>query len=129
MTTSVLSVARLFNRLIDTRDALWDDKVRTWARAVPGAHPIERAEAGQHCAIAGVVESMRIDPLGGTIEAVVSDGTGRMRVKWPIPHPTSTRRGSPGRAFFLTGLSVATPEGGLTLEDASWWEIEGPEEA
>jgi hypothetical protein len=129
VTTSVLPFAQLFNRLLDTREALWVDKVRTWARAVPGAHPIAHAEAGRRVDFAGVVESIRIDPIGGTIQAVVTDGTGRMTVEWPITRPTSAHRALAGHAFFLTGLAVATPEGGLMLQDASWREIRGPEEA
>jgi hypothetical protein len=128
VTTSVLSVARLFNRLIDTRDALWDDKVRTWARAVPDAHPIVLAEPGRRCYIAGVVERMRIDPVGKTIQAVVMDGTGRMAVKGAIRRPLSAHFVVPGRAVFLSGLAVVTADGGLMLQDPLWREIRGPEE-
>jgi hypothetical protein len=127
--TSVLPFTQLFNRLIDTREALWVDKIRTWAGAVPGAHPIAQAEAGRRGDFAGVVESVRIDPIRGTIQAVVTDGTGRMTVEWPITRPTSAHRGLPGHAYFLTGLAVATPDGGLMLQDAFWREIPGPEKA
>jgi hypothetical protein len=128
VTASVLPFAQLFNRLLDTREAVWVDKVRTWARAVPGAHPIAHAEAGRRVDFAGVVESIRIDPIGGTIQAVVTDGTGRMRVEWSIARLTSAGRTLPGHAFFLTGLAVATPEGDLMLQDPFWREIRGPEQ-
>ena len=129
MTTSVLPFAHLFNRLIDAREALWVDKIRAWAGTVPGAHPIAYAEAGRRGDFAGVVESIRIDPVGGTIQAVVTDGTGRMTVEWPITRPTSAHHALPGHALFLTGLAVATPEGELMLQDAFCREIRGPEEA
>jgi hypothetical protein len=86
------------------------------------------AEAGRRGEFAGVVESMRIDPLVGTIQAVVTDGTDRVSVKWPITRHASAHPALPGQAVFLTGLAVATPEGGLMLEDAFWREIPGPEE-
>jgi hypothetical protein len=114
--------------LFDTREAVWVDKVRTWACAVPGAHPIAHAEAGRRVDFAGVVESIRIDPIGGTIQAVVTDGTGRMRVEWSIARLTSAGRTLPGHALFLTGLAVATPEGDLMLRDPFWREIRGPEQ-
>jgi hypothetical protein len=129
VTTSVLPFTRLFNRLLDTREEAWVDKVRAWARTVPGANPIAQAEAGRHGDFAGVVESIRIDPIDETIQAVVTDGTGHMRVQWPITRSTSAHRTLPGHAFFLTGLAVATPEGDLMLHDLSWTEIPGPQEA
>lgn len=75
---------RLFKRLSQDEEQLRSDAIRSWAAAVEGVIPIDRAEPRSVARIAGVVENVRVRPREGVpaFEAVVSDGTGTVTAVW-----------------------------------------------
>lgn len=74
----------LVEKLARSPQEIRDEHLREWAGSIPGVVPIVDAECRCRCRIAGVIQNVRIDPREGTgsIEATVTDGTGRMVVKW-----------------------------------------------
>lgn len=60
------------------------EHLREWARSIPDTVRIADAECRCRCKLAGVIQNVRIDPRegSGSIEATITDGTGRMVVKW-----------------------------------------------
>ena len=74
----------LVDKLARSPQEIRDEHLREWAGSIPDAIPIAQAELRCRCKIAGVIQNVRIDPREGTgsIEATVTDGTGRMVVKW-----------------------------------------------
>ena len=74
----------LVEKLARSPQEIRDEHLREWAASIPGAIPIAQAERRCRCKIAGVIQNVRIDPRegSGSIEATVTDGSGRMVVKW-----------------------------------------------
>ena len=68
------------------------------------------------CRVAGVVERLCLDPVEGHMDAVVSDGTGRLVARWAIQRPTPQLVVSPGRFVSLEGVPRPTDDGFLMLE-------------
>jgi hypothetical protein len=115
-------------RLIDTPEDVRLEQLRDWARAVPGTTPIAKAHPGWRCDIAGVVRRLRIDPVAGTIRAVVTDGTGEMTALWRITEQSASFA-LPGKGVFASGLPAIHRDGGLVLEEPFCMRIPGPDEA
>ena len=77
-------LGELVDKLARPAQDIRAEHLRDWARSIPGTIPIADAETRCRCKIAGVIQTIRIDPRegSGSIEATVNDGTGRMVVKW-----------------------------------------------
>lgn len=81
---SVAFLRELVERLSRPPQEIRAEHLREWAASVPGSVRITEAEPRSRCRIAGVIQNVRIDPREGrgSIEATVTDGTGRMVVRW-----------------------------------------------
>lgn len=127
--TDLSSRTQRWSSPTDTLGDLGGEKLRAWARALPDVQAIAHVEPGRRCTVAGVVQRTRIDPVSRTIESLVTDGTGRIRVSLSLARPISEDAPLPGRAVLLSGLAVATRDGGLVIEDPCRKRIAGPTEA
>jgi len=67
----------------------------------PTVIPIGEAIAGSFATVAGVIESVRIDPRDDRLLAFVRDGTGELRVTWS--GAAWRRPVLPGRGIILRG--------------------------
>ena len=78
------SLNDLVEKLARSPQEIRDEHLKEWAGSIPGAVRIADAECRCRCKIAGVIQNVRIDPRegSGSIEATVTDGSGRMVVKW-----------------------------------------------
>jgi RecG-like helicase len=60
------------------------EEIAAWASNVPGAVPIRAAQPRSRVRLAGVVRRITVRPLEGheSLEALLYDGTGEVRVVW-----------------------------------------------
>src|SRR5687768_13251801 len=74
----VAFLGELVDKLARPAQDIRAEHLREWARSIPGTVPIADAECRCRCKIAGVIQTIRIDPRegSGSIEATVNDGTG-----------------------------------------------------
>ncbi|MGH2739226.1 MAG: DNA-binding protein [Actinomycetota bacterium] len=75
---------RLASRLAQTDEERLADEVREWAESVSDTTRIGECEMRTPVRIAGVVRRMTIRPAegAGSLEAVISDGTGEIVAAW-----------------------------------------------
>lgn len=75
---------RMFRRLAVDEAERRSATIRDWAASVPGATAIGSVEPRTVARVAGVVEGIRVRPREGVpaIEAVVTDGSGRVTAVW-----------------------------------------------
>lgn len=71
----------------------------------------------ESCRVAGVVRKLRIDPKGGSIDAVITDGTGEASARWQIRRPTPQLAVAPGRGVVLEGLTTLVPDGSVGFDE------------
>ncbi len=115
-------------RLLDGPEGVRLDNLREWSHAVPGGIPIADVKPGQPCAVAGVVRTIRIDPVSDTITAVLTDGGAEITVLWRISGPDEYCP-PPGSAMFASGVATLDRDGTLKLEAPVRQRIPGPDEA
>ena len=77
-------------------------------------------EPYEHCRVAGVVDRLRIDPLSGSVEIVISDGTGVTSARWHIRRPTPQLALVPGRGVVLDGSSTLALDGSVRFEEPTF---------
>lgn len=77
-------LSRFFKRFSQDEADVRAGAIREWARAVPGAVPIDGVAPRTVVLIAGVVEAIRVRPREGVqaVEAVVTDGSGTVTAVW-----------------------------------------------
>lgn len=75
---------RLFKRLSQDASEQRAESIRTWAGTQSGVTLIEATQPRSIARVAGVVEGLRLRPREGApaIEAVLTDGTGKVTVVW-----------------------------------------------
>jgi RecG-like helicase len=78
------ALRRWLVRLTETDEARLDTEIRDWADAVSGSVRIDGAPLREPVKIAGVIRRMTVFPMADneSLEAVVSDGTGEVIVRF-----------------------------------------------
>lgn len=78
------ALRRFFDRLTETDEARLAAEVREWADSVQGSVRIADAQRRHPVRIAGVIRRLTVFPMQEmeSLEAVVSDGTGEIVVKF-----------------------------------------------
>jgi RecG-like helicase len=71
-------------RLTESDEQRLAEEIQRWADTVPGTARITDTEVRNRAKIAGVVKRITVRPMEGSesLEALVSDGTGDIRVVW-----------------------------------------------
>lgn len=79
---------QMLERLRQTDEARLADEVRTWADTVPGTQRIGDCPLRERVRIAGTVRRLTVRPTEGfeSLEALVTDGTGEVVVRWMGRH-------------------------------------------
>ena len=91
-------------------------ELRRSSSAIAPSARIADLEPYEVCRVVAVVESLKIDPLAASIEATVTDGTGRLVARWSLVRPTPQLVVVPGRRVLLEGMT-SSGESGLVLID------------
>jgi len=75
---------RFFRRMAESDEQRYAEEIRGWASKVPGAVPIREAQQRSRVKLAGVVRRITVRPIEGSesLEALLYDGTGEVRVVW-----------------------------------------------
>lgn len=75
---------RFFRRMAESDEQRYAEEIEAWAGKVPGAVPIRDATTRSRVKLAGVVRRITVRPLEGneSLEALLYDGTGEVRVVW-----------------------------------------------
>jgi hypothetical protein len=93
-----------------------------WCQLFDGCTRIADLQPREHATALGVIERLRLVP-GESIEAVVSDGTGRLRATW------TAREALPGlelgRGLRLEG-TVCTDSGTALMRNPTWCLVRDP---
>ncbi len=80
---TVALLDRFVRNLTASPDEIRAENLRAWARSVAGTTPLSDIQPRQRTKVAGVIQNIRIDPRsGGSIEAMITDGTGRHTARW-----------------------------------------------
>lgn len=94
----------------------------SWCSLFEGCTRIEDLQPREHATTLGVIERLRVVP-GESVEAVVTDGTARLRATW------STRDDMPGlelgRGLRLEG-TVCADSGTATMRNPTWCLVRDP---
>jgi RecG-like helicase len=77
-------VRRFFRRMAESDEQRYAAEIAAWAAKVPGAVPIREATPRSKVKLAGVVRRITVRPIEGSesLEALLDDGTGEVRVVW-----------------------------------------------
>jgi RecG-like helicase len=77
-------VRRFFRRMAESDEQRYAEENAAWAAKVPGAVPIRDAQPRSKVKVAGVVRRITVRPIEGSesLEALLDDGTGEVRVVW-----------------------------------------------
>lgn len=77
-------VRRFFRRMAESDEQRYSEEIAAWAAKVPGAVPIREARPRSRVRLAGVVRRITVRPIEGSesLEALLDDGTGEVRVVW-----------------------------------------------
>lgn len=70
--------------------------------------------------VAGIVETLILDPCEGVIKVSVADGTGITSAVWPLRRPTPQLVLVPGRAIVLSGNTRVGPEGETIFDEPTY---------
>ncbi len=79
---------RWLERYRQTDEERLTDEVRDWASSIPGTSRIDECPNRERVRIAGTVRRLTVRPVEGfeSLEALVSDGTGEVLVRWMGRH-------------------------------------------
>ena len=116
---------KFVRNLTASPDEIRAENLRRWARSVPGTTPISDIRPRERTKVAGVIQNIRIDPRsGGSIEAMVTDGTGRHIARWL---GRSELAGiSLGAGLVMEGV-VGEQDGELTMLNPEYELVPSPE--
>jgi hypothetical protein len=70
--------------------------------------------------VAGLVERLRIDPLAGDLDALITDGTERVIARWGTGPPTPQLAVAPGRLVVVEGLVVSGDDGMMMIVEPTF---------
>ena len=117
---------RFFHNLTATPEDMREENLRHWVDSIPGVLRIREVEPRMKCKVAGVIQTIRVDPRsGGSIEATLSDGTGAMAAKWL---GRATLSGIKlGEGMIIEGAVNKTPSGMLAVINPEYQLVPGPE--
>jgi hypothetical protein len=107
-----------------TRDDQMRKQLDSWCRLFEGCTRIEDLESREHATALGVIRRLRYIP-GERMEAIVSDGTGRLRAVWSGPEVVDGLE--LGRGLRLEG-TVCADGGELTMRNPTWCLVRDPYE-
>jgi hypothetical protein len=122
------TLSRLFERLARPAEEARMEHLKVWADTFEGTQRIAEVTPRTRCRVAGVITNIRIDPRqgGGTIEATITDGTGRMVARWL---GRSSMKGIRlGAGLLLQGTSSVPEAGEMILLNPEYELIPGPEQ-
>ncbi len=100
-------------------------ELQLWALSAGATVWVIDLEAYERSRVVGVVERLTVDPLRGSIEATVTDGTSWVVARWSIRRPTPQLGVLPGRGVLLEGVPIPGDRG-LVMVDPSFELIELP---
>ncbi len=71
-------------RLTESDEQRLAEEIERWAEHIPGTVRVARANVRDRAKVAGVVKRITVRPMEGSeaLEALVSDGTGEIRIVW-----------------------------------------------
>jgi hypothetical protein len=122
------ALSRLLERLARPAEKARMEHLKVWADTLEGTQRIGEVTPRTRCRVAGVITNIRIDPRqgGGTIEATITDGTGRMVARWL---GRSSMKGIRlGAGLLLEGTSSVPEDGEMILLNPEYELISGPEQ-
>jgi RecG-like helicase len=75
---------RFIRRMAESDEQRYAEEILAWAHKVPGSVRIAEAQPRSRVKLAGVVRRITVRPLEGheSLEAILFDGTGDVRVVW-----------------------------------------------
>lgn len=97
-------------------------ELQVWALSFAPSILVGDLEPYDQARVAGVVQRLCINPVSGTIEALITDGTGQTWARWSLRRPTSQLGLAPGRGVLLEGPTSIAPDGTVAFEDP-WFDI------
>lgn len=92
-------------------------RLQTWALSLAPSVWLIDLQPYENCRVAGVIRKLRIDPVDGAIDAVITDGTAEVSARWQIRRPTPQVAIVPGRGVALEGLTIVAPDGSIALDE------------
>ncbi len=103
-----------------------DELVKQWVTTLEGVTPIGDAESRRHVRVAGVVQSIRIDPRegSGSIDATLCDGTGEVVARWLGRQTLSGIR--LGTGLIMEGIIGGGPRGAKMILNPSYDLVDAP---
>jgi hypothetical protein len=122
------TLSRLLGRLARPAEEARMDHLKVWAQTLEGTQRIAKVEQRTRCRVGGVITNIRIDPRqgGGTIEATITDGTGRIVARWL---GRSSMKGIRlGVGLLLEGTSSIPEDGEMALLNPEYELVPGPEQ-
>lgn len=107
---------RWVRKLLQSRPNPSIDDLPLWAVSQGASSWIIDLAPYEPCRIAGLVESLVLDPRDGSLEAAVTDGTATVIARWAIRRPTLELAVAPGRFVVIEGLPM-TGENGVVIPE------------
>jgi hypothetical protein len=119
-------MSRLSERLTVAPERKRAEDLRQWASTIPGSTLIKDVVPRQRTKVAGVVQTLRIDPREGrgSIEATIYDGSGQLVAKWL--GRSSLSGITLGVGLILEGIA-GDAEGGLVIVNPEYELVGNPE--
>lgn len=105
-----------------TSDAEGIQGLDTWCEQFDGVTRIGALEGRQQAIAVGVIKRLRLTP-GESMEATVTDGTGKLKVVWSGSKPLDGLE--LGRGLRLEG-TVCTESGTATMRNPTWCLVKDP---
>jgi hypothetical protein len=106
----------------ETAAAAGDRRLDRWRRLFEGSTPIAALQPRRQAVAVGVVERLRLVP-GESVEAVVGDGTGRLRAVWTAAEALPGLE--LGRGLRLEG-TVCAESGAAVMRNPAWCLVRDP---
>ena len=101
--------------------------LQRWAENIPGTTRLADVFPRQRARVAGVVTKLRIDPRPGhhTLQATITDGTGRLSLKWLGRETIGDL--VPGTGVVAEGIVADFGESEQVIIDPAFDFVSGPE--
>jgi hypothetical protein len=120
-------LSRLMERLARPAEETRTENLKVWAQTLEGTGRVAEAEPRKRCRVGGVITNIRIDPRqgGGSIEATIADGTGRIVARWL---GRSSMKGIRlGAGLILEGTASLPEDGEMMMLNPEYELVPGPE--
>ncbi|MDQ3217673.1 MAG: hypothetical protein M3Q18_07480 [Actinomycetota bacterium] len=101
-------------------DERWLFELQLWVLSQGASSWLAELEPYERTRVAGGVETLRLDPLQGRIEASVTDGTAAVVARWSIRRPTPELAVAPGRRVVLEGTTAIGEAGEVILQEPAF---------